>query len=85
MNALWLTIGGTPGDALGERTERAATARSPLAPYAETRVAQERTLTSMASNNPAGLDLAMPPWPEVGSPTGGVGSPTGGVGSPTGG
>ena len=64
MNALWMTIGGTPGDALGERTERAATARSPLASYAETRVAPERTLTSMASNNPAGLDLAMPPWPE---------------------
>jgi hypothetical protein len=62
MNALGMGAGDLPDAGSNLRTERAAPAGSPLAPPAETHIVPAITLVAMTRNNPAGLDLAMPPW-----------------------
>ena len=61
MNRLGVRLTATEADHPGERTERVESSESPLPSYAQETIAGERTLSSMADNNPRQLDLAMPP------------------------
>ncbi|HKV85192.1 MAG TPA: hypothetical protein VJN88_11600, partial [Ktedonobacterales bacterium] len=61
MNRLGVRATGSDADRPGERTANVEAPTLPLAPYAQEVIVNEHTLSSMADNNPAHLDLAMPP------------------------
>jgi len=62
MNAVGVTVTDNAADRPGQRTERVRTPSAhSVPPYAEMSIIGEMTLSSMASNNPQQLDLAMPP------------------------
>jgi len=61
MNTVGVTVTDNAADRPGQRERvRTPTAHS-APPYAEVSILGEMTLSSMASNNPQNLDLAMPP------------------------
>ena len=61
MNRLGPQVMDADGDRPGERTYRVQPPASPVRSYAESAIPGEMTLTSMAWNNPRGLDMANPP------------------------
>ncbi len=67
MMSVGVRLTENPEDAPGDRTERVQEPESPLRPFAEVVIPGERLLSGMADNNPAHLDLAMPPL-EVDAP-----------------
>jgi hypothetical protein len=61
MNSLGVVPAAAVAGEQSSRTWRVSPARSPLPARAESPVVPERVLSSMRWNNPANLDLAMPP------------------------